>query len=175
MVILNYKKEILVYDLHKSELLSTLQMPNHIKHIICSNYKPILLVYGDSGFIEIYLALTGDLINRIGPFGIIEGVFFDENRDSIAIFNANMKVTILNIKLDISEDRDTILTNVMRPVIVNTFNHEVLPMEPDNESLAVVNSLKLVMTQYMRARRDRELKTLEKMAEEIKKDQNIVN
>jgi hypothetical protein len=145
-------------------------MPNHIKHVICSNYKPVLLVYGDSGFIEIYLALTGDLINRIGPFGLIEGVFFDENKDSIAIFNQNMKVTILNIKLDIADDRDTILTNVMRPVIVQTFNKEVLPMEPDNESLAVVNSLKLVMTQYMMGKRENYLKTLEKMAEEIKKD-----
>ena len=164
-----------MYDLNKSKAISTLQMPNHIKHVICSDYKPVLLVYGDSGFIEIYLALTGDLINRIGPFGLIEGVFFDENKDSIAIFNQNMKVTVLNIKLDIAEDRDTILTNVMRPVIVNTFNKEVLPMEPDNESLAVVNSLKLVMTQYMMGKRDSYLKTLEKMAEEIKKDQNLIN
>lgn len=81
-----------------------------------------------------------------------------------------MKVTILNIKLDIADDRDSILTNVMRPVIVNTFNHEVLPMEPDNDSLAVVNSVKLVMSQYIMGRRDNYLKTLEKMAEEIKKD-----
>lgn len=86
-----------------------------------------------------------------------------------------MKITVMSIKLDISEDRDTILTNVMRPVIINTFNKEVLPMEPDNDSLAVVNSLKLVMTQYMMGRRERDLKTLEKMSEEIKKDQNIVH
>lgn len=78
LVTLNYKKEILVYDLNKQKLISTLQMPNHIKHVICSDFKPVLLVYGDSGFIEIFLALTGDLINRIGPFGLIEGVFFDE-------------------------------------------------------------------------------------------------
>lgn len=76
-----------MYDLNKSKLISTLQMPNHIKYIIASDYKPVLLVYGDSGFIEIYLALTGDLINRLGPFGLIEGVFFDEIKESIAVFN----------------------------------------------------------------------------------------
>jgi hypothetical protein len=120
-------------------------MPNQIRNIICSDYKPVILVYGETGFIEIYLTLTGDLINRIGPFGKIEAVFFDENKETIAIFNTNMKVTIMAIKLDISDDRDTILTNVMRPVVINTFNQECLPMDSDIENMAVINSLKIVM------------------------------
>ena len=97
LILLNYKKEIIVYDLNKCETVSTLQMPNFVKYVICSDSKPIFLVYGDSGFIEIFLALTGDLINRIGPFGPIEGVYLDELNKTIAVLNTNMKVTILDL------------------------------------------------------------------------------
>jgi len=97
LILFNYKKEIVVYDLNKCETISTLQMPNFVKYIICSDYKPIFLVFGDSGFIEIFLALTGDLINRIGPFGPIEGVFLDENNKTLSVLNTNMKVTIIDL------------------------------------------------------------------------------
>lgn len=97
LILLNYKKEVIVYDLNKCETISTLQMPNFVKYIICSDFKPIFLVYGDSGFIEIFLALTGDLINRLGPFGPIEGVFLDELNKTLAVLNTNMKVTILDL------------------------------------------------------------------------------
>lgn len=147
-----------------------MQLPPTAQNIIASKYQPVVLVFAQSGYIDIYLTLTGNLVNRIGPFGNFKSLFFHELEKKLCIFHKNLKIYILNIKVDFTETDKNNLGYYCRPVIIHNFTSIAEKSPLTEEEINIIKSMKLMLKDYLKGRNLQAIGGLEKLAEEVKSE-----
>lgn len=178
LVALNFKQEIFVLDLEQNKLLITVQLPRHINHILCSHYRPYILVFGDFGFVDIYLALTGDLINRIGPFNNIQRIFYDERSGTLCVMEKDLRVQVFKIKVkmeQLEQTKDSDLNfEFLSPNIFHSFySKENYWVESKKKYKKVIDILIDLINKFQHNQDAGILRKLEKISESIKKEIDI--
>ena len=182
LIAINYKQEMLVFDINENKVIITVQLTENIKYLLSSDYKPFILAYGDSGFVDVYMALTGDLIDRIGPFYTINALFFDEDKKVLSILENDLKIRVIACNINITPNKNNLADNDDQYSFISGFDflspnifHSFTKNRPKQEELKISNEIFTkniveIIKSYEYKPEDRMLTTLEKMTQQMKLD-----